>query len=264
MPHSPVEQLALDYVPGSGPVRISPLESGLVNESYRVVRDGRTYSLRVDAENSQHLGVDRRWECRVLEAAAAVDLSPAIRYCDPVRGVLVADWIEGRTWSEEEIRQPAAVDSMAQLLRRVHALRIAAPARVMTPAAWIAHYEGGLRRQGCALPPAAQGLCGALESRLALLAAAGSPQLVICHSDLHRQNVLIADRAVLLDWEYAHVSDPFWDLAAWIANNDWAEELAGACWRAIWSGISARASTAASSPWSGCTITFACCGVKRT
>jgi thiamine kinase-like enzyme len=26
---------------------------------------------------------------------------------------------------------------------------------------------------------------------------------------------------VLLDWEYAHVSDAFWDLAGWVANNDW-------------------------------------------
>jgi hypothetical protein len=30
---------------------------------------------------------------------------------------------------------------------------------------------------------------------------------------------------LLLDWEYAHAADPFWDLAGWSANNDFGEEL---------------------------------------
>ncbi len=30
---------------------------------------------------------------------------------------------------------------------------------------------------------------------------------------------------MLLDWEYAHASDPFWDLAGWSANNDFEEAL---------------------------------------
>jgi thiamine kinase-like enzyme len=29
---------------------------------------------------------------------------------------------------------------------------------------------------------------------------------------------------ILLDWEYAHVADPLWDLAGWSANNDLAAE----------------------------------------
>jgi thiamine kinase-like enzyme len=29
---------------------------------------------------------------------------------------------------------------------------------------------------------------------------------------------------ILLDWEYAHVSDPLWDLAGWAANNDFEAE----------------------------------------
>ena len=30
---------------------------------------------------------------------------------------------------------------------------------------------------------------------------------------------------LLLDWEYAHATDPLWDLAAWCANNDLDEGL---------------------------------------
>jgi hypothetical protein len=28
---------------------------------------------------------------------------------------------------------------------------------------------------------------------------------------------------MLLDWEYAHAADPFWDLAGWSANNDFED-----------------------------------------
>ena len=53
------------------------------------------------------------------------------------------------------------------------------------------------------------------------LDALPKPQGVICHSDLHTQNLIESDAALLLlDWEYAHVTDPLWDAAGWSANND--------------------------------------------
>jgi thiamine kinase len=216
----PLEDIAREYVPGRGPLEIHPLAAGLVNASYRVARSGRAYLLRVAADESVDLGIDRAWECRLLKAAVAADLAPPIERCDPERGVLVAAWMQGRMWREEEIRQADTVRSMAQLLRRVHGLAIAEPARVMSPAAWIGHYQGALRRRGVVWPRG-QDWSGEVAAQLALAAAMGPVDPVICHSDLHRLNILIADRPVLLDWEYAHVSDSFWDLAGWIANNDW-------------------------------------------
>ena len=44
---------------------------------------------------------------------------------------------------------------------------------------------------------------------------------VLCHSDLHAANLVATERGlVLLDWEYAHVSEALWDLAGWACNND--------------------------------------------
>jgi thiamine kinase-like enzyme len=39
---------------------------------------------------------------------------------------------------------------------------------------------------------------------------------------LHRDESLI-----LIDWEYAHISDPLWDLAGWAANNDFEAAARG-------------------------------------
>jgi thiamine kinase len=232
MPCSTFEEFALRWVPGEGPVDIHSLASGLVNESCRVARAGRLFSLRLATSDSRDLGLDREWECKVLGRASAAGLAPAVEYCEPARGILVSDWVDGRTWTPEEIRQPEKVDAMARLLREVHALPIPLPFRAMNPEAWIAHYSDALARRGSEIPPRLVGrrtaarLRGAADARLALLAASRSPAPVLCHSDLHRFNVTIGARPVLLDWEYAHVSDPYWDLAGWTANNDWTSGCA--------------------------------------
>jgi thiamine kinase len=229
MPSSTFEEIALRWVPGEGPVDIHSLASGLVNESCRAARAGRLFSVRVATSDSRDLGLDREWECKVLSRAGAAGLAPAVEYCEPAQGILVSDWVNGRTWTQDEIRRPENVDAMAQLLRGVHALLIPQPSRTMNPESWIAHYSDALARRGSEAPPRSAGrrtaaaLRGAADARLSLLAASQSPAPVLCHSDLHRLNVTVGTRPVLLDWEYAHVSDPYWDLAGWIANNDWTE-----------------------------------------
>jgi len=215
-----LEELALRWVPGEGPVSIHVSASGLVNESCRVARAGRLYSLRVATTGAQELGLDREWECKVWARAAAAGVAPAIQCCEPAEGVLVADWVPSRAWTAAEIRQPDNIHAMAQLLRRVHALRIPQPARAMSPAAWIAHYSAALAERLCAE------LQAAADARLTLLAAQPMPAAVLCHSDLHRLNVATGERLLLFDWEYAHVSDPYWDLAGWIANNDGSPQFA--------------------------------------
>lgn len=220
------EAVAERWVPGDGPVDVEPLTAGLVNDSWRVARAGRLYSLRLAGSDGVDLGLDRAWECRVLARAAAAGLAPAIVCCEPSRGILIAEWVSGRVWSVDETRTRENVQAMALLLRTVHALEIPRPARVMNPAAWI-------RRYAAAAPPAEVPATGrspqlraAADARLTRLAAEGQPRAVLCHSDLHRHNLSVCSGLTLLDWEYAHVTDPLWDLAGWAANNDWTEELA--------------------------------------
>jgi thiamine kinase len=218
MPRSAPDELALRWVPGGGPVTLRPLAAGLVNESYRVERSGRVYSMRLAADVPE-LGFDRDWECAVLECAARAGLAPAIACCEPSQGILVTEWTGGHAWTAEELRLPHNIRALTGLVRQVHALPVPTPARVMSPAAWIAHYNRAAAGAGLQFVRSA-GLRFAANARLEDLAAIPSARGVLCHSDLHRLNVAAGERLVLLDWEYAHVSEPYWDLAAWIANND--------------------------------------------
>jgi thiamine kinase-like enzyme len=231
MPRTRFDEAAEHWVPGTGPVVIEPLAAGLVNESCRVLRAGRAYTLRLTAADGEDLGLDRRWECAVRERAAAAGLAAPVHCCRPLAGILVADWVTGGTWSAADTRLRGNIDVMAELLRRVHALEIPQPERRMDPAAWIAHYRARCGRYAHDAgatpgPPGSEPARSALlrdasEHHLARIAAQRPSAAVLCHSDLHCENLLIGERPKLLDWEYAHVSDGFWDLAGWVSNNDW-------------------------------------------
>jgi aminoglycoside phosphotransferase (APT) family kinase protein len=232
-----LESVAACHVPGKGTLEIQRLSTGLVNETYRVLRDGSAHALRVAAASSRDLGLDRAWEARVLKSAGAADLAPALEYCDPQRGILIARWIDGRSWSPADVRLQSNIRRMAEFMRRIHALPMPEPARVMSPTAWIAHYRAAVRRSvpdskagaapnATADTRAADALRTAATARLAALAALPGVDPVVCHSDLHPLNLV--DRGVslaLLDWEYAHAADPLWDLAGWSANNDFDDGL---------------------------------------
>jgi thiamine kinase-like enzyme len=105
----------------------------------------------------------------------------------------------------------AHLTMLARHVRQLHAL---APPRVapFDPAMLLAAH---VRRIGAADPSA----MGELEALLVRAAdvlqrceAGGRPPCVV-HNDLHHTNVLSGERLWLLDFEYAAVTDPLFDLA---------------------------------------------------
>ena len=213
-----VQDIAARHVPGQGVAEISQLRAGLVNATYRVVRDGRAYALRVAAANPIALGLDAGWELQVLARADAARLAPRVDYADAMRGILVLQWVEGREWRRADAPRAENIARMAGLLRRIHALAVPSPARRMRPSQWIDLYASAARPLG----PAIEALAA---SKLAALEALPAVPATLCHSDLHVLNLVDrGDSLMLLDWEYAHVSEPLWDVAGWSANNDFAAE----------------------------------------
>jgi thiamine kinase len=222
MPLDDIERLCRAIVPGTGAIEIQALTHGLTSETYRVQRDGRTYALKTATPQRADFGLDLAWEAQLLQRAGSAGLAPPLVFCDLERTVL-SRWVVGRSWSPPEVRHAANITRIAQLLRRVHALSVPLPARIMSPMSWIRVYGAALSRHS---QGAADGsLRTAAESRWQQLAELPPAVGVVCHSDLHAMNLIEVDETLtLLDWEYAHVSDPLWDLAGWAANNDFEPE----------------------------------------
>jgi thiamine kinase len=220
MPLTDIDRLCRAIVPGTGAIEIQALMNGPTSETYRVQRDGVAYALKIAAPQRADFGLDLAWEAQVLERAGSSGLAPPLVYCDLERAML-SRWVVGRSWSLAEAAHAASITKIAKLLRRVHALSVPLPPRVMSPMSWIEVYGAALSRHSRDAFDGA--LRTAAESRLQQLAELPPAAGVVCHSDLHTMNLIqVEETLILLDWEYAHVSDPLWDLAGWAANNDFA------------------------------------------
>jgi thiamine kinase len=221
-----IEQLCRAFVPGTGAVEIHPLAAGLISETYRVVRDGRAYTFKAAGAHAAEFALDMAWEAQLLACAGNSGLAPPLVYCDPKRAFMVSRWVEGRAWSADEAKAPANIGKMAGLLRRVHALAVPLPPRLMNPSSWVQIYAAALSRRTRGVPDTP--LHTTADSRLQEFAQLPAAVGVVCHSDLHTMNLLHRDESLtLIDWEYAHISDPLWDLAGWAANNDFEADLQG-------------------------------------
>ncbi len=216
-----IDELARRVLPGMGGVRRAQCATGPCHDTYRCWRDGREFALRVPRAAAPRSRVQRAWERRTLEAAARAGLAPPLVYADEAGGVLALAWIEGAAWTAERARSADGLAAVADLARRIHDLPVPRPARVVTPAQWVQRYRRALARAAARAPLGPDIAEADVQARLAAWARLTPRRDALCHGDLHVGNLLTeARRLWVIDWEYAHVSHPFWDLAGWITNVD--------------------------------------------
>ena len=185
------------------------LDAGRSNTSLKVGDGQRSWVVRIDGFPSERMGLSRDAEWRALQNAAAADLAPQPAYRNPALRVLVCEYCEAR---------PGAISSLAEvaaLLRNIHQL----------PA--IKFRLDPLHRARAYLS-----VLGERELPDALLAACerlDPVPLTLCHNDLLRANRLMGKHHMLaLDWEYAAMGDPLFDLAAVIEGDDMSDDEAKA------------------------------------
>jgi thiamine kinase-like enzyme len=210
----------------SGRVEPAPLAGGITNHNFVVEDRGRRHVVRVGDDMLVH-GVVRANELAASRAAHAAGLSPAVVHAEP--GILVLDFIEGRTLTPEDVRDPANLDRLVDLVRRCHR---DLPQHLRGPAAmfWVFHVvrdyahtlrEGG-SRHAAALP-------GLLARARRLEAAVGPIDIVFGHNDLLAANIMDDGRRLwLLDWEYAGFNSPLFDLGGLASNSELPPDAAEA------------------------------------
>lgn len=145
--------------------------------------------------------VDFKREVQLHTRAAQSGLAPKIIAYHPDDEILVAEFV-GETISVDELKQPQNLERLAGRLSEVHALSI-----VDLP-----------------VGPANEVL---LETYCSQLPDGGSPtwqmpmddgNCVICHHDVHADNVRDASALKFIDWEYARVAPAMNDLGVMCEN----------------------------------------------
>lgn len=195
---------------------IAPLP-GLTNHSFRVDDGEAAYVLRLPGRGTDAF-VDRAAEAHNMALAASLGLAPEPVAVDDAAGLLLTRFLPGaRPLSAAAMKAAGPRAATARLLRRLHesGVRFRGDRDFSKT---LALYRRLAVERGAAEPPVFAAACDdALPLRHALAAAPPSP--TPCHVDPTPGNFLAVpqpgrdERLYLIDWEYASMSEPAWDLA---------------------------------------------------
>lgn len=187
-----------------GEPRIEPWPGGRTNQNFRVTAGGRAYFARVGVDLPHHF-VRRVDEARCARLAAEAGVAPPVVHDGD--GILITDFIEGRTLDHLESVSDDDLNLVADALRRVHAHPAPADLHPFDPVSICRGNLAGLPRG--ALRDDRRRLLERLLERAPKLAAR-----CLIHADLIPENFIVTGpRAYIVDWEYAGRGDPAVDLA---------------------------------------------------
>jgi aminoglycoside phosphotransferase (APT) family kinase protein len=200
---------------GQLPNAVTVLAGGTVNTSLRVQTRAGSYVVRLHDPAGRFLGADHAREAQLQAAAAAAGLAPAVVYADPAQGFMITQFVAGRPWEAADFSRPELLWRLGERLRALHTLKAPVVAR-FDLGAILRHHAAELVRALPAEEPLLLALLRAAEAALALCMQGGRGAAIV-HNDLHHSNLIQARELCLIDWEYAAVADPIFDLACVLA-----------------------------------------------
>ena len=199
------------------PIQPLRLTGGSSNDNYLVVDDSGKYVVRVNGDVPEH-GVLRANDASCNRAAAAIGIAPEVHYAGAE--AIVVRYVEGRTYSEADVRVQDNLERILTLIKQTHDNGFANvrgpvcgfwPFRVCRDYAYFLDETASIET----------GEISRLRSvNAALEAGVGPITPVLGHNDLLAANFIDdGDRIWLIDWEHAGMSSPLFDLGNLVSNN---------------------------------------------
>lgn len=194
-----------------------PLHGGITNTNFTVQHGDERFVVRIGEDIPIH-GVMRFNELAASRAGHACGLSPEVVYTEP--GVLVIRFIEGKTFSEEDIQQNETLEKILPCIKRCHtklpkALR--GPTLMFWPFYVNRDYIASLHEDNSRMKselPRLTKINNALEENV------GQISVVFAHNDLLGGNFIDdGERVWMIDWDYAGWNSPLFDLSNLASNN---------------------------------------------
>jgi thiamine kinase-like enzyme len=194
-----------------------PLGGGITNLNVLVTDAVRRAVVRIGDDIPVHQ-IMRFNELAASRAAHAAAVSPAVLYHEP--GALVIDFVEGRTMTAADLREPANLEQALALVIRTHRevpRHLRGPALTFWVFQTLRDYAATLAEGSS---PHRHRLADLLGEATELERTVGRIDMVFGHNDLLPANFLHDGRRMwLIDWDYAGWGSPLFDLGGLAANN---------------------------------------------
>lgn len=206
-----------------GDFELAPLPGGITNHNFLLTTGtGERLVVRVPGQDSHLLGIDRDVELAASRMAAGLGVGPeVVAYLD-AGGLLLTRFVEGTPLSPRSLSDQAVLRRVAEALRRIHSAP-AIPGR-FDALAVVAGYLDTARARGVRMPVGLAEAGRAVE-RIVATGITRIDQPVPCHNDLLPANLIDdGSRVRIVDWEYAGMGDPFFDMGNLSVNHDLSRE----------------------------------------
>jgi thiamine kinase-like enzyme len=192
---------------------IEPLGGGITNRNFKVELGPEAFVLRVGGKNTELLGIDRSAEHAASLMAAELGIAPeVVAFVEP-EGYLITRYVDGEIGELDAAR-------VGSILRRLHD-GPPLPSRFDSFRV-VKAYRATALEHGVVVPPAYE---RAAEVAAAIERRRRDAPLRPCHNDLLNANFIDdGERLWIVDWEYAGMGDPFFDLGNFAVNHALAEE----------------------------------------
>jgi thiamine kinase-like enzyme len=217
---------ALQRVPelAAAELTLTALSGGITNRNFLITVAGRPerYVIRLAGNDTHLLGISREVEHAATVAAAGVGVGPEVSAFIRPEGYLVTRFIEGSPVSDQAVHRPETLRRVGDSLRRIHdgppIPGLFIPFRIVEA------YRALAAARGVAIPPEYE-LAMAFARRIELVFLTNPVELRPCHNDLLNANFIDdGARIRIVDWEYAGMGDPFFDLGNFSVNHGLAPD----------------------------------------
>jgi thiamine kinase-like enzyme len=201
-------------------VTLTPITSGITNANVKVDVNGDAYVVRLPGADTELLGIDRYAELEATRKAAAAGVGPEV--VGFVKGCLVTRFLTGDPIPEADLEREDVLAGVVRSIRTIHA---SPPLASTFPVFRIVErYRELAAARGVTIPQAYASAHERAAQIERALAAIPMP-LTTCHNDLLNANFLTdGDHVWIVDYEYAGMGDPFFDLGNFSINNRLSEE----------------------------------------
>lgn len=188
---------------------IAPITAGRTNRNFLVTCGKQRYFARIGYDLPYHR-INRAVEARCALFAAQNGVAPAVHYAE--NGILVTDYVQGRTLKIDDTNSSAIMDRVAKHLAVLHALRMPQDIPIFDPVDSTRFYLESL-------PPEKLGSKERIRIESIMNTTPKLEPITLIHADLIPENIIDdGTKLWFIDWEYAGIGHPAIDLA-FIAMN---------------------------------------------
>ena len=208
-----IRKLIWDWFQEDGAKSIARLEKGMTNRSYHVELEAGHFVFRLPGFGTEEI-ISRENEYICNKIACDLDIDTPLHYFDKTTGVKISGYIENPvTMSAGLLNLEKHIHMVAGVYRKLHNCGIDSGVPFDVPD-YIEGYERYIIKNGIGFYDGYEeiklkihGICDIYHK--------DPMSKVQCHNDALCENWIVGGegRMYLVDWEYAGMNDPMWDIS---------------------------------------------------